>query len=216
MILFRANVGSRGRPGRHDAQPAGDPPPARPARSAAGDDRSGGRAGEAPQRRAPALARTAGTHRQRRAGPLGGRRHGSQPAWRRGQRQPGSGARRRAPRLLPAAQPALLLVRPGSRGSPRLGVRGRAAGRRRGGARSSTSPGWAPWAATRTTPCNACACRWAPCGHRPGAVRRRHPRRGTPGHDQLGRLLAIRSRCPAPSRPLWCRASCARGWASAA
>ena len=88
------------------ARPPGDPAPRRGARPAPRDDRPGGRAREAPERRPVALARRAGTHRQRRSGPSRRPRHRGQPARRGRQRQPGAGRRRRPARHVPGADRA--------------------------------------------------------------------------------------------------------------
>ena len=76
--------------------PAGDSPPAEAAPPAAGDDRPGGRPGEAGRRRADRSARRDGRPRRRlRAPPRAP--HRRQPARPRRQRRPRPGARRRPP-----------------------------------------------------------------------------------------------------------------------
>ena len=80
-----------------DRPAAGDPPAAGPARSAAGDGRPGGRAGEAGRRRPHRLGRGDGRAR-RRLQPRAGPAHGGEPARARRQRRPGAGPRRRPAR----------------------------------------------------------------------------------------------------------------------
>ena len=98
VILFADNFPSRAAGRRADRRAAGDPPPAGPARPAAGDDRPGGRAGEAGRRRArPPRPREMGAR-----GAAFSREQGARTAANlrdaRRQRRPGPGPRRRPPR----------------------------------------------------------------------------------------------------------------------